>query len=291
MGHFSKGPPFLRLSFHDFGTFHVEHGKGGGASVRLLLPDGKKPDELTSLPQNAGLMRTIKALEPIHKEFDISWSDLFVFAGVVAVKTLGGPTIPFKFGRVDLEEKEAEDLMNFYKNKYANSGHHWKLMVLPKPNHPELLVKFYKEKFGFGIRDIVTFNGAHTVGGTTFPDKVKRTWTSTPQKFSNNYYVGLFNLNWPPDGTLPAHDEDKEDKDKRLVWRDGDDQKLILLETDFCQKTNLNRIEDEIHQEMRKIAEEYAADENSFFRNFADVFSRASEMGWSNLQQVNVPEE
>jgi catalase (peroxidase I) len=41
------GPSFLRLAFHDFGTFHREFGKGaGGGSVRFLLPDGKSKDSL-----------------------------------------------------------------------------------------------------------------------------------------------------------------------------------------------------------------------------------------------------
>lgn len=285
------GPSFLRLSFHDFGTFHQEHGKGGGGSVRFLLPDGKKQDDHMSLPQNAGLNGTIKALEPIHKDFDISWADLFIFAAVVTVKTLGGPTIPFKSGRVDLNENEAKALVDFYREKYANAGHHWKLMVLPKPNHPELLVKFYGEKWGFGIREVVTLNGAHCLGGTTFPDKTQRTWTTTPQKFSNHYYVGIFNLHWPANQTLPAHEEEKEDKDKRLVWVDGKDKKLILLETDFVQRMNLGRVENDVHEQMKSIAQEYAGDEQKFFNNFTDVFVRASEMGWSNLQPVNNHEE
>jgi len=251
----------------------------------------KNPEDLMCLPQNGGLIGTIKLLESIQKDFNISWADLFVFAGVVAVKTLGGPSIPFKSGRVDFELKDAEDLMNFYKNKYSSKEHSWKLMVLPKPNHAELLVKFYKEKFGFGVREIVTFNGAHTVGGTTFPDNVRRTWTTTPQKFTNAYYTGLFNLAWGPSGTLQAHDDDKNETARRLIWRDGTDKKLILLETDFCQKLNLGRIDEDVHVEMRKIAEEYAADEKAFFTNFVDVYSRASEMGWNNLQPVNVPEE
>jgi len=286
-----QGPPFLRLAFHDFGTFHLEHGKGGGGTVRFLLPDGKKSDDLCCLPQNTGLIGTIKSLESIQKDFNISWADLFVFAAVVAVKTLGGPTIPFKSGRVDFELKDAEDLMTFYKNKYSSAEHSWKLMVLPKPNHAELLVKFYKEKYGFGIREIVTYNGAHTIGGTTFPDGVRRTWTTTPQKFTNAYYTGLLNLPWGPKGTMQAHDDDKNETARRLIWRDGKDNKLILLETDFCQKLNLGRIDENVHVEMKKICEEYAADENLFFRNFAEVFCRGSELGWNNLQPVTIHEE
>jgi len=286
-----QGPPFLRLAFHDFGTFHLEHGKGGGGgTVRFLLPDGKKPDELLCLPQNAGLIGTIKLLEPIQKDFNISWADLFVFAGVVAVKTLGGPSIPFKSGRVDWEQKDSVELMNFYKDKYSSEVPNWKLMVLPKPNHAELLVKFYKEKYGFGIREIVTFNGAHTVGGTTFPDGVHRTWTTTPQKFTNAYYTGLFNLQWGAQNTLAAHDDDKGDAGNRLIWRDGKDNKLVLLETDFVQRTNL-RVENEVFVEMRNIAKEYAASESAFFTNFVEVFAKASELGWNNLQPVTLHEE
>jgi len=223
--------------------------------------------------------------------FDISWSDLFIFAAVVTVKTLGGPTIPFKAGRVDMLENEVTEMVEFYKTKFANAGHHWKLMILPKPNHPELLAKFYSEKWGFGVREVVTLNGAHCLGGTTFPDNNKRTWTTTPQKFSNNYYVGLFNLNWPPNQTMPAHEEEKEDKDKRLVWTDGKDRKLILLETDFVQRMNLGRVEDDIHQQMKSVAQEYAGDQQKFFDNFSEVYVRACEMGWSNLQPVNDHEE
>jgi hypothetical protein len=286
------GPAFLRLSFHDFGTFHREHGKGGGGSVRFLLPDGKKSDDLTCLPQNGGLNNTIKALEPIHKDFNVSWADLFIFAGIVAVKTLGGPSIPFKAGRVDMTEIEATELLNFYKNKYGETPElHWKLMILPKPNHPELLVKFYGEKWGFSIKDIVTLNGAHCLGGTTFPDNIKRTWTTSPQKFSNSYYQSVLNLPWPGNQTLRAHEEDKTEKDGRLVWTEGKDRKLILLETDFVQKMNLGRVEDDVHEQMRSVAQEFSTDEQKFFTSFTDVYVRACEMGWSNLQPVDNHEE
>jgi hypothetical protein len=196
--------------------------------------------------------------------------------------------IPYKSGRVDHDEKYVEDLMNFYKGKY---GDEWKLFVLPKPNHPEMLKKIYDDKYGFGIREIVTLNGAHCLGGTTFPDGKMRTWTETPEKFSNSYYTGLKSFPWSASNTLPAHDEDKG-TENRLIWRDGKDLKLILLETDFVLRTNvLRRVDDDTSKEMRKTAQEFASDEVQFFKDFAAVFSKASELGWEGLAEINIPEE
>ncbi len=54
--------------------------------------------------ENAGLEIVIELLNPIKKHFDdVSWADLFIVAGAVAVKTLGGPDIPVTLGRLDID--------------------------------------------------------------------------------------------------------------------------------------------------------------------------------------------
>jgi hypothetical protein len=276
------GPPFLRLSFHDSATFHRELGKGGGGTVRFLLPDGKKPDDLRSLPQHAGLARPIKALEPIKAKFDVSWADILQFAAVVTVKVLGGPSIPFRPGRTDLTEKDADEIIAFYQKKYDKLFKHF---MLPKPNWPDLVVRMYNEKYGFGIRQIVTLNGAHCLGGTNFPNgKKARTWTNTPQKFSNQYFVNIRDMEWPAGDTIRAN-EAEDVKGTRLIWREKEDT-LVLLETDFILKTNLSRVSNEEFEEFKKVGEEYAADENLFFNDFADTFSKLSDMGWNNLGEL-----
>jgi cytochrome c peroxidase len=51
---------------------------------------------------NAGLAAAVARLEPVkHAHPDVSWADLIAFVGVVAIKHMGGPAVPFSYGRVD----------------------------------------------------------------------------------------------------------------------------------------------------------------------------------------------
>ena len=90
------GPALVRLAWHISGTYDIEKGTGGsnGSTIRF---DYEKND-----PANAGLDKVMELLEPIkQKHPDLSYADLYILASYVAIKDMGGPDIPFRFGRFD----------------------------------------------------------------------------------------------------------------------------------------------------------------------------------------------
>lgn len=94
-----KGPTLLRLAWHSSGTYDKISKTGGsnGGTIRF--------EQELKHGANGGLDLPIAWLEPIYKKYnrnaDLSYADLYTLAGVVAVSTLRGPSIPWRAGRVD----------------------------------------------------------------------------------------------------------------------------------------------------------------------------------------------
>lgn len=101
----SRAPLFIRFSWHNSGTFDAAKGDGGSNGCTMRFAGGAEAAD----PENAGLELPRELLEPIKAKFSwMSYSDLYVLAGTVAIEQSGGPHIPFKTGRRDLSEPEAE---------------------------------------------------------------------------------------------------------------------------------------------------------------------------------------
>src|SRR6202451_446237 len=246
-GHY--GPLFIRMAWHSAGTYRIGDGRGGGGRGQQRFAP------LNSWPDNVNLDRARRLLWPIKQKYGkkISWADLMILAGNVALESMGFKTFGFAGGRADVWEPEElnwgpegtwladerysgdRDLQNplaavqmglIYVNPEGPNGN---------PD-PIAAARDIRETFArMAMNDeetVALIAGGHTfgkthgagdaklvgaepeaagieqqglgwkskfgtgIGGDAIGSGLEVIWTTTPTKWSNNFFDNLFNYDW-----------------------------------------------------------------------------------------------
>jgi len=255
-GHY--GPLFIRMAWHSAGTYRTGDGRGGGGRGQQRFAP------LNSWPDNVSLDKARRLLWPIKQKYGrkISWADLMILTGNVALETMGFKTFGFAGGREDTWEPDhdvywgAETKWLALSNDPNNKNSRYSgdrnlenplaavqmglIYVNPEgPNgnpDPVAAARDIRETFGrMAMNDeetVALIAGGHTFGkthgagpasnvgadpeaasieqqgfgwknsfgsgkgGDTITSGLEVTWTTTPTKWSNNFFWNLFSFEW-----------------------------------------------------------------------------------------------
>ncbi|OLL26978.1 Cytochrome c peroxidase, mitochondrial [Neolecta irregularis DAH-3] len=193
---------------------------------------------------NAGLKVARDIMESIHKRFPwISYSDLWTLGGVVAIQEMQGPTISWRPGRSDKDVAAC-----------SPDGR------LPDASKDQRHLRDIFYRMGWNDQEIVALSGAHALG-RGHPDRsgYSGPWTFSPTMFTNDFFKLLLDEKWQwKKWNGPEQHEDKKT------------QSLMMLPTDMAL------IKD---KSFKKWVDIYANDQEKFFEDFGNAFSRLLELG------------
>lgn len=240
---------FIRLAWHSCGTYSAADGSGGPNGARMRF------DPEASYGNNAGLRLARNALEPVKAKFpEMSYSDLYTYAGVVAVEEAGGPKIKYRLGRTDADSGETSPQKDMLPN--ADMGSRVKTTQHVRD-------VFYR--MGFTDQEIVALIGAHAMGRChTDRSGFWGPWTNAENTFSNEFFRLLVEERWSPktthNGKAWTGPDQFEDSTGSLMMLPSD---IILLADPAFKKWVMI----------------YAKDEDRFYKDFAKAFAKLLELG------------
>jgi len=252
------GPMLVRLAWHCAGTYSVAANNGGsdGATMRF------KPE--SDHGGNAGLGNARALLEPLKKEFPgVTYADLYIFAGCVAIEAMGGPTLPFRPGRSDAPASAAPEK----DSRFSPDGRLPDAFRDDVPLEQHVRDIFYR--MGFNDQEIVALSGAHALGHChTDRSGFWGPWTYSPQTFSNEYYRLLEDEKW---SVKKTHEGKAWSGPPQYENENG---KLMMLYSDIALVWD---------PRFRKHVLAYKANEDKFFSDFAAAWTKLTELGCKNL--------
>jgi cytochrome c peroxidase len=247
----NMGPTLVRLAWHSAGTWDAASRTGGsnGATMRFA-PEAEHR-------ANAGLADARNALEPVKKQFPgMSYSDLWVLAGYIAIEEMGGPVIEFTAGRTDAASDSACPPDGRLPNaQHGNAPADSDETAVATAGH----VRAVFNRMGFIDQEIVALLGAHAMGRChTEASGYFGPWTRAPTTFSNEYFTLLLEEEW----SLK-----KWNGPEQYETASGD---IMMLPADLILVQDV----DFLHW-----AETYAADYETFASDFAAAFKKLTEFG------------
>merc|ERR1711963_528361 len=257
-------PMMLRLAWHCSGTWckAAKNGGSDGGTMRF------KPE--CDHGGNAGLGIARKLLEPIKARHpDVTYADLYILAGVVAIEEMGGPKVAFRWGRSDANEpKDPKD-----DTRFSPDGR------LPDAAQHAAHLRHIFNRMGFDDRAIVALSGAHAVGRChTDRSGFYGPWTHAESTMSNEYYRLIFEEEWTEKKTHHLPEQGTEWKGPRQFTNKNGD--LMMLPTDLALKED---------PDFKVWAEKYYKDEELWFKDFAKYCQQLNELGCEHLLKSEVP--
>ncbi len=247
-GHY--GPLFIRMAWHSAGTYRIADGRGGGGrGSQRFAP-------LSSWPDNVNLDKARRLLWPVKQKYGqkISWADLMILAGNVALESMGFKTFGFGGGREDIWEPE-QDVYWGAETKWLDDKRYSGDRTLENPlgavqmgliyvnpqgpngnPDPVAAARDIRETFARMAMDdeetVALIAGGHSFGkthgagpeshvgadpegglleeqglgwrssfgsgkaGDAITSGLEVTWTTTPTRWSNNFFENLFGFEW-----------------------------------------------------------------------------------------------
>lgn len=235
----SYGPVLVRLAWHTSGTYDKSSNTGGSNGATMRFA----PE--ANWGANSGLAVARDLLEPVKQKHPwISYSDLWTLAGAVAIEAMGGPHIPWRPGRSDHAPEQFVALPD---------GR------LPDGDKDAKHIRDIFGRMGFNDQEMVALIGAHSLG-RCHADRsgFDGPWTNAPTTFSNLYFKELTENKWH-----------KKKWNGPLQFEDKSGQ-LMMLNTDMWLLWD---------KKFKPYVQQYAKDEEAFFRDFAAAFSKLLELG------------